>query len=72
MILDNAKPRLLDAMQLANYTKENQEVRFIYNELGTHDTVGAVFMWILQQGHDFSTRSDEWRFVIIIHPKKPE
>lgn len=68
MVLDNAKPRLLEAMANANSTKEKKEVTFIYHELYTHDTIGAVFMWILQEGHDFTTRSDEYRFVIIIHP----
>lgn len=70
MILENATPRISDAMQLANSTKENQEVKFIYNELGNYDTIGAVFMWIFRQGHDFTTRHDEYRFVVIIHPKK--
>jgi hypothetical protein len=69
MILENAKPRILEAMELANCTQEKQEVKFIYNELKTHDTIGAVFMWILQQFHDFTTRHDEYQFVVIIHPK---
>jgi len=70
MILENAKPRLLEAMALANCTQTNQEVTFIYNELHTHDTIGAVFMWIVEHFHDFTTRHDEYRFVVIIHPKK--
>lgn len=69
MILDNAIPRLKEAIEKANKENENQEVKFIYNELHTYDTITAVFEWVFKQGVDFSTRHDEYRFVIIIHPK---
>ena len=69
MILENAKPRLNDAIELANQSKKEQEVTFIYNELLTHDTVTAVFDWLFRQSVDFKTRHDEYRFVIIVYPK---
>lgn len=70
MILENAKPRLDEAIEKANLTKENQEVTFIYNELLTHDTITAVFDWLFRKGIDFGTRHDEYRFIIIIFTKK--
>ncbi len=69
MILDNAKPRLQEAMDEADKTKLPQEVKFIYNELHTIDTITSVFEWIYKQGRDFATRRDEYRYVIIIQPK---
>jgi hypothetical protein len=69
MILENAKPRLNEAIDKANSTKEIQEVTFIYNELLTYDTITSVFDWIFRQNVDFGTRHDEYRFVILIHPK---
>ncbi len=69
MILENAKPRLLEAIEKANSTKEKHEVTFIYNELLSYDTIFSVFEWIFRQSIDFETRRDEYRFVIIIHPK---
>lgn len=70
MILDNAKPRLKEAIEKANSSKENQEVLFIYNELLSYDTIMSVFEWLFRDGVDFGTRHDEYRFVIIINPKK--
>jgi len=70
MILNNAIPRLSEAMRLTEESKQDQEVPFIYNELLTYDTIGAVCLWIIRQGYEFTTRQDEYRFVIIIHPKK--
>ena len=69
MILDNAIPRLQEAIDLANSSKEKQEVSFIYNEMLTHDTISTVFMWLFRCSTDFETRHDEFRFVVIIHPK---
>lgn len=70
MILKNAQPRLNEAFDKANETKESQEVTFIYNEMLTHDTIFSVFEWLFRQGIDFTTRHDEYRFVLIIQPKK--
>ena len=69
MILENAKPRLKEAIEKANSTKQKQEVTFIYNELLTHDTISAVFDWLFRSCVDFGTRYDEYRFVIIVCPK---
>lgn len=69
MILENAKPRLNEAIEKANSTKEKQEVTFIYNELLTSDTIISVFEWLFREGVDFGTRHDEYRFVMIIYPK---
>jgi hypothetical protein len=68
MILDNAKPRLEDAVFKANVTKRPQDVAFIYNELLTHDTIISVFDWLFKEGVDFATRRDEFRFVVIVQP----
>ncbi len=69
MILDNAKPRLVEAIEKAKATKEEQEVTFIYNELLNYDTISSVFDWVFRQGVDFETRHDEYRFVVIIKPE---
>jgi hypothetical protein len=69
MILNNAKPRLNEAIENANKTKQPQEVTFIYNELLTYDTITLVFEWLFKQSIDFMTRHDEYRFVLIIQPK---
>ncbi len=69
MILKNAKPRLNEAIEKVISTKEKQEVTFIYNELLSHDTISSVFDWLFRENVDFQTRHDEYRFVIIVHPK---
>ncbi len=69
MILDNAKPRLIEAIEKAATTKEKQEVNFIYNELLNYDTISSVFDWLFRQSVDFETRRDEYRYVVIIKPK---
>lgn len=70
MILDNAKPRLEGAIEKANSENIEQEVKFIYNEMLTHDTISSVFDWLFRKSIDFRTRHDEYRFVVIIYPKK--
>ena len=70
MILENAKPRLNEAIEKANSTKEQQEVTFIYNELLNYDTITSVFDWLFRSGIDFGTRRDEYRFVIIVYPER--
>lgn len=70
MILENATPRLIEAIEKANTSGESQEVKFIYQELLNYDKIYSVFEWIFKQSVDFTTRHDEYRFVIIIHPKK--
>jgi hypothetical protein len=72
MILENAKPRLSEAIEKANSTKEKQEATFIYNELLTHDTITAVFDWLFRSSVEFGTRYDEYRFVVIVFPKIKE
>ncbi len=69
MILDNAIPRLLEAYEKANSEKETQEVKFIYNELQTNDTITSVFDYLYFKGIDFGTRHDEFRFVLLIFSK---
>ena len=71
MILQNATPRLQNAFEKANATKEPQEVAFIYNELRTNDTIVAVFVWLFNECITFAVRYDEYRFIIIIQPKSP-
>ncbi len=70
MILENAKPRLIEAIEKAKTTKKEQEVTFIYNELLNYDTISSVFDWLFRQSVDFETRHDEYRFVVIVKPKK--
>ena len=70
MILENAIPRLEAAIKEADSTKEPTGVAFLYNEVLTHDTITSVFDWLFRKSTDFSTRHDEYRFVVIIHPKK--
>jgi hypothetical protein len=69
MILENAKPRLNEAIEKANSTNQKQEVTYTYSELLTHDTISAVFDWLFREHVDFETRHDEYRFVVIICPK---
>ena len=69
MIFENAKPRLDEAIEKANSTKESQEVRFIYNELSDSESMSPVFNYFFKNSVEFSTRYDEFRFVVIIHPK---
>lgn len=69
MIIDNTIPRLQEDINLTNSTKEKQPVSFIYNEMLTHDTISAVFMWLFKCSTDFETKHDESKFVVIIHPK---
>ena len=69
MILNNAIPRLEQAIEIATETKKEQQVRFLYNELLTHDTISSVFNYIFKKGIDFETRHEEYRFVVIIKPK---
>ena len=69
MILDNAKPKLEEAIALTTLTGQSQEVKFIYNELVTYDTITSVFNWLFREGIDFTTKREEYRFVVIIHPK---
>ena len=69
MILENAKPRLNEAIEKANSTKQEQETTFIYNEMLTNDTVMSVFEWLFRSSVDFRTRHDEYRFVIIVYPQ---
>lgn len=69
MIFENAKPRLDDAIKLANSSKESQEVKFIYNELCDKEAMGPAFNYLFWEGVDYTTRHDEYRFVLIIHPK---
>ena len=68
MILKNAKPRLKEAIEKANNTKEKQPVDFIYNELFTHDGIWSVFKWLFEQNVDFETKHSINRFNIIIAP----
>lgn len=70
MILRNATPRLMEAFNKATETKESQEVKFIYNELNNYDTIVAVFEWLYKQSIEFTTKYEEYRFVLIIHPKR--
>ena len=70
MILSNAKVRLNDAIEKANSTNEEQSVSFLYNELLTYDTITSVFDWLFREAVDFETRRCEYRFLIIIKPKK--
>ena len=70
MILHNAIPRLTEAIKAAKTTEKTQEVNFIYNELLTCDTITSVFNWLFRNSIDFATRHDEFRFVVLIYPKK--
>jgi len=70
MILENAKPRLNEAIDKANSEKEKQEVTFLYAELLTNDTITSVFDWLFRESVDFKTRHDEARFVIVVYPYK--
>ncbi len=69
MILENAKPRLLEAIAKSKELNTPQEVTFIYNEMLGYDTIFSVFEWLFRKSVDFQTRHDEFRFVIIIHPR---
>lgn len=70
MILNNAIPRLKEKIEEATKSDTTQDVSFIYNETLTSDTIGSVFYWLFQQGIEFKTRYDEYRFVIVIYPKQ--
>lgn len=72
MILENAKPRLNEAIVKANLSNKKQEVTFIYNEMLTSDTISSVFFWLFKESVAFETRHDDYRFVVIIHPKNKE
>lgn len=69
MILKNVQPRIELAMKKADESKEKVEIPLMYQELLTYDTIISVFEFIFKQSYDFTTRHDEFRFVIIIHPK---
>jgi len=69
MILENAKPKLDEAIEKANLLKENQEVKFIYNELLTGDTIHSVFDYLFRKSINFATKNEEYRFVIVIAPQ---
>jgi len=70
MILNNAIPRLTEAINKTILTSRKQKVKFIYNELLTGDTINSVFNWIFRKGYDFTTNHDEYRFEITILPKQ--
>ncbi len=67
MILENAKPRLLEAINDCKKTNTPKEVKFIYNELLTYDKIYSVFEYLFSLNIDFSTRNEEYRYVIIIN-----
>ena len=69
MILENAKPKLDEAIEKANLLKESQEIKFIYNELLTGDTIHSVFDYLFRNSINFATRNEEYRFVIIVTPQ---
>lgn len=68
MILINAIPRLEEAIKNSNSSDIPTGVSFLYNELLTHDTISSVFDWLFRKNVDFSTKHEEFRFIIIIHP----
>ena len=70
MVLENAKPSLKVAITNANTINIEQEVKFIYNELLTLDTISSVFDWLFREKVEFRTRYDEMRFVIVIYAKR--
>jgi len=65
--LDNCKSRIDEAIELSKTTKENQEVKFIYNEMCSRYDFNEVFEYLIQNGINFSIRHDEYRFVLIIN-----
>jgi hypothetical protein len=70
MIWNNLKPRIEEAIVLADKDKVAQEVRLIYNELSSKNSMNECFEWLFSIGRSFATRFDEFRFVVIINPKK--
>lgn len=72
MILENAKPRLVEAYDKAQKTGVPQEVKFIYNEILNYEEISPVFKWLFKEGMDFTTRRDEYRYVLIMNPKAKE
>ena len=70
MILENSLPRIKDYIELANHKDEPQDVTFVYQEMNTHDTIHSVFKWLFNNNIEFSTRYDQMRFVVVVHPKR--
>lgn len=70
MIFENLKPRLDEAMAEADTVKKPQEVKLIYNELIGKDCMNPAFEYLFGNSRDFETRRDEYRFVLVILPKK--
>ncbi len=70
MIIENAKHRINEAFGKADLSNTEQELIYIYNELLNYDTITSVFDYIFRKGYDFKTRHDEYRFVVIVYPKK--
>lgn len=68
--LENAQPRITEAIENAEKKKEIQEVKFIYNELNHCSSFNSVFEYLLKENVNFGIRHDEYRFVLLIFPKK--
>jgi len=70
MIFENLKPRLDEAILEADKTQEKCEVKLIYNELNGKSCMNPAFGYLYSKSRDFRIRHDEYRFVIVIYPKK--
>lgn len=70
MIVENAISRLKEAIEESDKQKSLIEVKFIYNELNDSSRMGEVFEWLFKNSRPFSTRYDEYRFVIVINPNQ--
>ncbi len=62
-------PKLEEAINKANETQECQDVRFLHNELKTHDQIYFVFGWLFDKEVDFETKRTKDRFIISIKPQ---
>lgn len=69
MIFENLQPRIDEAIEIADKTKEPQEVKLIYNEISYRGAMNPAFEYLFTNSRPFTTRYDEFRFVLIIHPK---
>jgi len=69
MIFENLKPRLNEAILEADKTQEECEVKLIYNELFSKDSLNPAFEYLFGLTRDFRTRHDEYRFILVIYPK---
>jgi len=70
MIFKNLQPRLDEAILEADKTQEECEIKLIYNELYDVTSLNPAYEYLFRNVRDFKIRHDEYRFVIVIYPKK--